>query len=45
MMDALATLTDVADDLEKAAERDERHEPAYVRVIEAAVLKAYGGRR
>jgi hypothetical protein len=35
MMDALATLTDVLAELEKAAERDEANEPAYVRVIEA----------
>jgi hypothetical protein len=35
MMDALATLTDVVAELEKAAERDEAKEPAYVRVIEA----------
>lgn len=35
MMDALATLTDVVAELEKAAERDEANEPAYVRVIEA----------
>lgn len=35
MMDALATLTDVVAELEKAAERDEANESAYVRVIEA----------
>jgi hypothetical protein len=35
MMDTLATLTDVVAELEKAAERDEAKEPAYVRVIEA----------
>ena len=36
MMAAVAALTDVVDQLEGAAERDERHEPAFVLVIEAA---------
>lgn len=35
MMAAVAALTDVVDQLEEAAERDERHEPAFVLVIEA----------
>lgn len=35
MMSALAAMTDVVDQLEEAAERDERHEPAFVLVIEA----------
>jgi CRISPR/Cas system CMR-associated protein Cmr5 small subunit len=35
MMSAVAALTDVVDQLETAAERDERNEPAFVLVIEA----------
>ena len=35
MMSALAAMTDVVDQFEEAAERDERHEPAFVLVIEA----------
>ncbi len=35
MMSALAAMTDVVDQLEEAAERDERHEPVFVLVIEA----------
>jgi len=38
MMSALAAMTDVVDQLEEAAERDERHEPAFVLVIEATGL-------
>jgi hypothetical protein len=36
MMSALEAVPDVADRLEKAAERDEQYEPAFVLVIEAA---------
>lgn len=36
MMDALETVPDVVDQLEKSAERDEQYEPAFVLVIEAA---------
>lgn len=36
MMDALAAIADVADQLESAAERDEQNERAFVLVIEAA---------
>ena len=42
MMGALTTLTDVADKLEKDAERDEQHEPAYVLVIEAVGVLLQG---
>lgn len=44
MMAAVAALTDVVDQLEEAAERDERYEPAFVLVIEAtgALLQALG---
>jgi len=35
MMAAVAALTDVVDQLEAAAERDERYEPAFVLVIDA----------
>ena len=35
MMRALGAMTDVVDELEKAAERDEANEPAFVLVIEA----------
>ena len=37
MMSAVAALADVVDQLEKAAERDEQYEPAFVLVIEATV--------
>jgi signal transduction histidine kinase len=36
MMDALEAIPDVVDQLEKAAERDEQYEPAFVLVIEAS---------
>jgi hypothetical protein len=36
MMRALESVPDVADQLEKSAERDEQYEPAFVLVIEAA---------
>jgi hypothetical protein len=36
MMGALEAVPDIVDQLEKAAERDEQYEPAFVRVIEAA---------
>jgi hypothetical protein len=36
MMGALEAVPDVVDQLEKAAERDEQYEPAFVLVIEAA---------
>ncbi len=42
MMEALATLTDVVDRLERAAERDERYEPAFVLVIEATSVMLQG---
>ena len=47
MMAAVAAMTDVVDQLEEAAERDERHEPAFVLVIEAAgaLLQALGEAR
>ena len=35
MMGAVAAMADVADELEKAAERDETHERSFVLVIEA----------
>ncbi len=35
MMDAVAAMADVADELEKAAELDETYEPSFVLVIEA----------
>jgi CRISPR/Cas system-associated endonuclease Cas3-HD len=35
MMSALGAMADVADELEKAAERDEQNEPAFVLVIES----------
>jgi hypothetical protein len=38
LMGALAAMTDVADELERDAERDSRHERAFVLVIEAAGL-------
>jgi hypothetical protein len=47
MMAAVAAMTDVVDQLEEAAERDERHEPAFVLVIEATgvLLQALGEAR
>jgi hypothetical protein len=36
MMGALEAVPDIVDQLEKAAERDEQYEPAFVMVIEAA---------
>ena len=36
MMGALEAVPDIVDQLEKAAERDEQYEPAFVLVIEAA---------
>ena len=47
MMAAVAALTDVVDQLEEAAERDERHEPAFVLMIEATgvLLQALGEAR
>lgn len=38
MMGALADATDVVDQLESAAERDEQHEAAFVLVIEAVAM-------
>jgi hypothetical protein len=47
MMAAVAAMTDVVDQLEAAAERDERCEPAFVRMIEASgvLLQALGEAR
>ena len=42
MMQALATLADAVDQLEKAAERNEAHEPAFVLVIEATSVMLQG---
>jgi hypothetical protein len=42
MMDALAGLADVVDELETAAERDEQNERAFVLVIEAAGVMLQG---
>ena len=42
MMDALETVPDVVDQLEKSAERDEQYEPAFVLVIEAAGVMLQG---
>jgi hypothetical protein len=42
LMDALAGLADVVDELEAAAERDERNERAFVLVIEAAGVMLQG---
>jgi len=42
MMDALAGLADVVDELEAAAERDEENERAFVLVIEAAGVMLQG---
>ena len=42
MMQALAALPDAVDQLEKAAERDEAHEPAFVLVIEATSVMLQG---
>lgn len=38
MMEVVATATDVVDQLEQAAERDEQHEAAFVLVIEAVAV-------
>lgn len=42
MMSAVAAFADVVDHLEKAAERDERYEPAFVLVIEATGVMLQG---
>jgi hypothetical protein len=42
MMQALAALPDTVDRLEKAAERDEANEPAFVLVIEASSVMLQG---
>jgi len=42
MMGAVATFADVVDQLEKAAERDEQFEPAFVLVIEATGVMLQG---
>jgi hypothetical protein len=42
MMQALAALPDAVDQLEKAAERDEAYEPAFVLVIEATSVMLQG---
>ncbi len=42
MMGAVAALADVADELEKAAERDEAHERSFVLVIEATAAMLQG---
>ena len=42
MMDALAAVPDVVDELEKAAERDEQNEGAFVLAIEAAGVMLQG---
>jgi hypothetical protein len=42
MMQALAALPDIVDQLEKSAERDEATEPAFVLVIEAASVMLQG---
>lgn len=42
MMDALAAVADLADELEKAAERDEENERAFVLVIEASGVMLQG---
>jgi len=42
MMQALAALPDAVDQLEKAAERDEAHEAAFVLVIEATSVMLQG---
>ena len=42
MMDALAQLTELADELESAAERDEQNERAFVLVIEATGVMLQG---
>jgi hypothetical protein len=42
MMRVLAALPDAVDQLEKAAERDEAHEPAFVLVIEATSVMLQG---
>ncbi len=42
MMGAVAAMADVADELEKAAERDETHERSFVLVIEATAAMLQG---
>ena len=42
MMSAVAALADVVDQLEKAAERDEQYEPAFVLVIETTGVTLQG---
>ena len=42
MMGAVAAMADVADELEKAAERDETNEPSFVLVIEATATMLQG---
>ncbi|MBK7902273.1 MAG: hypothetical protein IPJ97_04400 [Proteobacteria bacterium] len=42
MMGAVAAMADVADELEKAAERDETHEQSFVLVIEATAAMLQG---
>jgi hypothetical protein len=42
MMSAVAAMADVADELEKAAERDETHERSFVLVIEATAAMLQG---
>ncbi len=42
MMGAVAALADVADELEKAAERDEAHERSFVLVMEATAAMLQG---
>lgn len=42
MMHALASLADAVDQLEKAAERNEAHEPVFVLVIEATSVMLQG---
>jgi phage-related tail protein len=42
MMDAVAAMTDVVDELEKVAERDETYERSFVLVIEATAAMLQG---
>jgi hypothetical protein len=42
MMSAAAAFADVVDQLEKAAERDEQYEPAFVLLIEATGVMLQG---
>lgn len=42
MMSAVAASADIVDQLERAAERDERYEPAFVLMIEAAGVMLQG---